>query len=72
MPVVVVISQHLLNVFVQLANKRRLKKFVILDYIDDSRTLINASHIVSCKLAARKQMFQIPWMELHEHELSKR
>jgi hypothetical protein len=26
MPVVVVISQHLLNVFVQLANKRGLKK----------------------------------------------
>jgi hypothetical protein len=30
MPEVVVISQHLLNVFVQLANKRGLKKNVIL------------------------------------------
>jgi hypothetical protein len=29
MPVVVAISQHLLNVFVQLANKRGLKKKVI-------------------------------------------
>jgi hypothetical protein len=29
MPVVVVISQHLLNVFVQLANKRGLKTIVI-------------------------------------------
>jgi hypothetical protein len=28
MPVVVVISQHLLNVFVQLANKRGLKKML--------------------------------------------
>jgi hypothetical protein len=29
MSVVVVISQHLLNVFVQLANKRGLKKIVV-------------------------------------------
>jgi hypothetical protein len=31
MPVVVVISQHFLNVFVQLANKRRLKKIITWD-----------------------------------------
>jgi hypothetical protein len=32
MPVVVVISKHLLNVFVQLANKSGLKKIILLTY----------------------------------------
>jgi hypothetical protein len=46
MPVVVVISQHLLNVFVQLANKRGLKKIVLVKYFVECSTEVLGARVI--------------------------
>jgi hypothetical protein len=51
MPVVVVISQHLLNVFVQLANKRGFKKKYI------RYNLLNVLVQVANKMELKKQLY---------------